>query len=141
MGKPSQRKNRTPSLRAYGSPGRAWTDAGLSALIEDRHVSPRTHARIARTARRSAHRVFYVFDPRRCVIFLIGRDKKGNDRFYEQVVPSADTLRSASEGTRSRNAGLTMARKWRELYDKLPKERRKVIESRVEELERELRSA
>jgi transcriptional regulator with XRE-family HTH domain len=31
-----------------------------------------------------------------------------------------------------------MARKWRELYDKLPNERRKAIESRVEELEREL---
>ena len=37
-------------------------------------------------------RVFYAFDPRRVVILLIGGDKTGNDRFYEQYVPVADKL-------------------------------------------------
>ena len=37
-------------------------------------------------------RVFYAFDPRRTSILLIGGDKTGNDRFYEQYVPVADRL-------------------------------------------------
>jgi hypothetical protein len=37
-------------------------------------------------------RVFYAFDPRRTAILLIGGDKTGNDRFYEQFVPVADRL-------------------------------------------------
>ena len=37
-------------------------------------------------------RVFYAFDPRRTSILLIGGDKTGNDRFYEQYVPLADDL-------------------------------------------------
>ena len=37
-------------------------------------------------------RVFYAFDPRRTAILLIGGDKTGNDRFYEQFVPIADRL-------------------------------------------------
>ena len=37
-------------------------------------------------------RVFYAFDPRRSAILLIGGDKTGNDRFYEEFVPVADDL-------------------------------------------------
>jgi hypothetical protein len=37
-------------------------------------------------------RVFYAFDPRRTAILLIGGDKTGDDRFYEQFVPLADWL-------------------------------------------------
>ena len=37
-------------------------------------------------------RVFYAFDPRRTLILLIGGDKTGNDRFYEEYVPVADDL-------------------------------------------------
>jgi hypothetical protein len=37
-------------------------------------------------------RVFYAFDPRRSAILLIGRDKTGDDRFYERMVPIADKL-------------------------------------------------
>ena len=37
-------------------------------------------------------RVFYAFDPRRTSILLIGGDKTGNDRFYEEYVPRADAL-------------------------------------------------
>lgn len=37
-------------------------------------------------------RVFYAFDPRRAAILLIGGDKTGNDRFYEEFVPLADRL-------------------------------------------------
>lgn len=37
-------------------------------------------------------RIFYAFDPRRTAILLIGGDKTGNDRFYEEYIPRADTL-------------------------------------------------
>ena len=37
-------------------------------------------------------RIFYAFDPRRISILLIGGDKTGNDRFYEEYVPFADDL-------------------------------------------------
>ncbi len=37
-------------------------------------------------------RVFNAFDPRRTAILLIGGDKTGNDRFYEEMIPTADRL-------------------------------------------------
>jgi hypothetical protein len=37
-------------------------------------------------------RIFYAFDPRRTAILLIGGDKTGKDRFYEEMVPMADRL-------------------------------------------------
>ena len=40
-------------------------------------------------------RIFYAFDPRRTSILLIGGDKTGNDRFYEEYVPVADALYDA----------------------------------------------
>jgi len=41
------------------------------------------------------YRVLYAFDPRRAAILLIGGDKTGNDRWYEQYVPIADDLYDA----------------------------------------------
>ncbi|MEJ7812989.1 MAG: type II toxin-antitoxin system RelE/ParE family toxin [Gemmatimonadaceae bacterium] len=38
------------------------------------------------------YRVLYAFDPRRVSVLLIGGDKTGNDRWYEQFVPLADRL-------------------------------------------------
>lgn len=37
-------------------------------------------------------RVFNAFDPRSTAILVIGGDKTGNDRFYEEYVPIADNL-------------------------------------------------
>ena len=37
-------------------------------------------------------RVFDAFDPRRMAILLIGGDKTGDRRFYEQMIPIADAL-------------------------------------------------
>ena len=38
------------------------------------------------------YRVLYAFDPRRMAILLIGGDKTGNNRWYEEFVPVADKL-------------------------------------------------
>ncbi|AEV65351.1 Hypothetical protein PSF113_5380 [Pseudomonas ogarae] len=36
--------------------------------------------------------MLYAFDPRRCAILLIGGDKTGQDRWYQQYVPLAERL-------------------------------------------------
>jgi hypothetical protein len=36
--------------------------------------------------------VLFAFDPKRHAILLIGGDKTGNDRWYEEFVPLADRL-------------------------------------------------
>lgn len=37
-------------------------------------------------------RVFYVFDPERQVVLLIGGDKTGKARFYEVMIPLAERI-------------------------------------------------
>ena len=37
-------------------------------------------------------RTLYIFDPSRTAILLVGGDKTGNDRWYEQFVPVADRI-------------------------------------------------
>ena len=37
-------------------------------------------------------RIFYAFDPVRSAILLIGGDKTGDDRFYNDYIPIADRL-------------------------------------------------
>jgi hypothetical protein len=38
------------------------------------------------------YRVLYAFDPRRAAILLLGGDKTGDNRWYEENVPKADAL-------------------------------------------------
>ncbi len=49
------------------------------------------------------YRILYAFDPRRVAILLIGGNKSGNDRWYEQYIPIADKL--YDEHLRSLNQG------------------------------------
>ena len=41
------------------------------------------------------YRVLYAFDPRRSAMLLIGGDKTGNNRWYEEYVPVADAIYDA----------------------------------------------
>lgn len=38
------------------------------------------------------YRVLYAFDPRRSAILLIGGNKAGRDRWYDEYIPIADRL-------------------------------------------------
>jgi len=38
------------------------------------------------------YRVLYAFDPERNAVLLLGGDKGGNERFYEQSIPIAEAL-------------------------------------------------
>ncbi len=74
-------------------------------LLEDYGpVLPRPHSDVIVTSRHANMkelrgrvperelRVLYAFDARRTAILLIGGDKTGNARWYEQNVPRADRL-------------------------------------------------
>ena len=53
-------------------------------------------------------RVFYAFDPWRQAALLIGGDKTGRDRFYEEMVPRAEKIFEqylAEETARRREGG------------------------------------
>ena len=60
-----------------------------SAIRSSRHGNMR-ELRVQHAGR--PYRVLYAFDPRRTAILLIGGDKTGNDRWYEENVPRADRL-------------------------------------------------
>jgi hypothetical protein len=38
------------------------------------------------------YRILFIFDPRRVGVLLIGGDKTGNDRWYEEFVPRAERI-------------------------------------------------
>lgn len=38
------------------------------------------------------YRTLYAFDPRRRAVLLLGGNKTGNDRWYEEFVPQADKI-------------------------------------------------
>lgn len=60
-----------------------------SGVVSSKHARMR-ELRIQHGGR--PYRVLYAFDPRRTAILLIGGDKTGNDRWYEENVPVADQL-------------------------------------------------
>jgi hypothetical protein len=37
-------------------------------------------------------RIFYAFDPARDAVLIIGGNKKGDDRFYERMIPLAEQI-------------------------------------------------
>jgi hypothetical protein len=60
-----------------------------SGVITSRHA----HMRELRVQRQGHPiRVLYAFDPRRAAILLVGGDKTGRDRWYQEFVPVADRL-------------------------------------------------
>ena len=60
-----------------------------SGVATSRHAHMR-ELRIQHEGR--PYRVLYAFDPRRAAMLLIGGDKTGNDRWYEEYVPLADAI-------------------------------------------------
>jgi hypothetical protein len=56
-------------------------------------TSRHTHMRELRIQHEGRpYRVLYAFDPRRAAMLLIGADKTGSNRWYEEYVPLADAI-------------------------------------------------
>lgn len=70
---------------------RGWKLAGsYSSGIKGSRHSHMRELRIQHEGR--PYRVLYAFDPTRTALLLIGGDKTGNNRWYEQFIPIADKL-------------------------------------------------
>ncbi len=84
------------------------------------------------------YRVLYAFDLRRAAILLLGGDKTGNDRWYDEHVPIADTL--YDEYLRETGAGRTdMKRhKWSDIKARSKPETRARIEAAAQRLSDDL---
>lgn len=78
--------------------------AKVELLEEHGPTLPRPHADVITSSKHSNMkelrgkvreanlRVLYAFDPRRTALLLIGGDKTGNPKWYQQFVPVADDL-------------------------------------------------
>ena len=64
-----------------------------SSSVEGSRFSHMRELRIQHHGR--PYRVLYAFDPRRVALLLIGGDKTGQDRWYEQFIPVADRIYEA----------------------------------------------
>ena len=65
----------------------------LGRPVVERIQSSRHHnMKELRASKGGALRVLFMFDPRRQVILLLGGDKTGNNRWYEDYVPRADDI-------------------------------------------------
>ena len=59
------------------------------------HVKASRHSNMKELRTQSSGnplRTFFVFDPRRTAILLIGGNKVGDNRFYDRTIPIADRL-------------------------------------------------
>jgi len=61
-----------------------------SSGVEESKFSHMRELRIQHEGR--PYRILYAFDPTRTAFFLVGGDKTGDDRWYERMVPKADTI-------------------------------------------------
>ena len=85
----AEQKNVDFSVSLLQSAGPMLRMPHSSGVTTSRH----THMRELRIQHEGMpYRVLYAFDPRRTAILLIGGDKKGNDRWYDEYVPKADAI-------------------------------------------------
>lgn len=77
------------SVKLLGELGPTLRFPHTSGINGSRHDHMR-ELRIQHAGR--PYRLLFAFDPRRCAILLLGGDKTGNDRWYEENVPIADRL-------------------------------------------------
>ena len=85
----AERESITASVDLLESDGPNLRYPHTSGINGSRHDHMR-ELRIQHAGR--PYRVLFAFDPRRCAILLIGGDKTGNDRWYQENVPVADRL-------------------------------------------------
>ena len=74
-----------------------------SSGIKDSEYSRMRELRVQHKGR--PYRIFYIFDPRRVAILLVGGDKTGDDSFYERHIPIADRLYKAHLKTLKKEGG------------------------------------
>lgn len=82
--------------------------------------------------------MLYAFDPRRCAILLIGGDKTGQDRWYQECVPLAERLYDEHLEALKRERALTMAKKFSDLIARRSPDSRARAETLYQKLRAEM---
>ena len=89
------------------------------------------------------YRVLYAFDPERQAVLLLGGDKTGYDRFYEEYVPKAEVIweRYLAERGREERSDVMAVHRFKDLKHKMSRERQERLraDARAELLEMDLR--
>jgi hypothetical protein len=80
------------SVRLLEEHGPALQHPHSTRIVTSRHHHMR-ELRIQHEGR--PYRVLYAFDPRRAALLLIGGEKTGDARWYDEYVPKADALYDA----------------------------------------------
>ena len=88
LGEPEQASVGT-AVEVLAGMGPALSFPRSSRITTSRHAAMR-ELRIQHHGR--PYRVLYAFDARRAALLILGGDKTGNDRWYEQNVPLADVI-------------------------------------------------
>lgn len=78
-------------------------DHPYSSKVNDSRHSHMRELRVQHQGR--PYRVLYAFDPRRSAILLLGGDKTGNENWYRENVPVADSRYDAHLEQLRREAG------------------------------------
>jgi hypothetical protein len=65
--------------------GRPWVDT-----IKGSKLKNLKELRI--DVKQNVFRILFVFDPKRVGILLVGGDKRGQKRFYERIIPLAESI-------------------------------------------------
>lgn len=93
-------------FKAQARPAQAKLDTWIAVLAQQGPTLPAQYSKPIVTSRHrmrelrvqvkgNPFRVLHVFDPGRNVVLLLGGDKTGDDRWYEENVPKADALYDA----------------------------------------------
>jgi hypothetical protein len=85
----AERQSVDASVRLLEACGPQLGHPHSSGIARSRHARMR-ELRVQHRGR--PYRILYAFDPRRTAILLIGGDKTGKDRWYDEYVPLADRL-------------------------------------------------
>lgn len=106
-----------------------------SSDIEGSKISQMSELRPQHQGR--PYRVLHAFDPRSMAILLIGGDKTGNNRWYEEFVPIADKLYEQHLETLKRR-NQAMAKSFKNLRDKMSPESKKISNRIAQDLRQEI---
>ena len=105
-----------------------------SGINESKH----SHMRELRIQHRGRpYRVLYAFDPERAAILLLGGDKTGNKRWYEQNIPIADKLYDDHLKILKKGKN-NMAKSFKLLEEKMSSKARAMAESKAQKMLKEM---
>jgi len=133
VGKSLQR--RTGERRSCSAASRtARPYLALPAFFGDNGIEAFPYAGASIQHEGRPYRILYAFDPRRAAILLIGGNKTGKDRWYEEIIPVADRIFDEHVAQIKREGFSLMAPNFNELVHRMPPDARAKAETRAKQM-------